>query len=137
MDLALCGLGFKMQKRQSNRAIIFVAAGAGCCFILVVITAVFFGGAFFFGVTPALSTQEQVVKTTSPSPEQITHCRMVFAIVDDVAVDVERYFFRPGFQDDYLECDMRITAVSSQDIFDLSVVDPTIAGQQEIRFLPH
>jgi hypothetical protein len=121
-----------LQKRQSNKAIILVAAGAGCCFILVVITAVFFGGAFLFGVTPLLSTQDEVVETTSPSPEQIAHCRTIFAILDDVSVDVERYFFRPGFQDDYLECDMRVTAVSPQDIFDLSVVDPTIEGQQEI-----
>ncbi len=120
-----------MKEDKSNKVVIFIAVGIGCCFILVLLAAILVGGAFLFGVAPVFPTDE-VVETTNPSNAQVSQCRQTFAIQESVTIDVERYYFRDGFQDDLLECRIRVAADSVDDVFDLTIVDPTIEGQQQI-----
>jgi hypothetical protein len=119
-----------------KKPVLFAAILGGCgCLVLAGLLA---AGMLFGAVTFATFREEPLVETTTPSQEQIDHCRQVMAVREDTAVTVEWYFFQPGFQDDRLTCRIRVTAVSLDDVFDTSKVDPYNPNPQEItpgRFL--
>ncbi len=119
-----------------KKPVLLAAILGGCgCLVLAGLMAV---GMLFGAVTFATFREAPEVETTTPSQEQIDHCRQVMAVREDAAVTVEWYYFQPGFQDDRLTCRIRVTAVSLDDVFDTSKVDPHDPGPQETapgRFL--
>ncbi|GAB4278074.1 MAG: hypothetical protein Kow0080_29510 [Candidatus Promineifilaceae bacterium] len=115
-------------------SLVGILAGCGC----LVVAGLLLVGMVLGAVSFVAFREEPAVETTTPSQAQVDHCRQVLAVREDAAVTVEWYFFQPGFLDDSLTCRIRVTAVSLDDVFDTSKVDPYNPNPQETtpgRFL--
>jgi hypothetical protein len=117
--------------REKPAIVWALLAGVGATGCLVLACAALFlaGGAYLAAADPLFVT-EPTVETSAPDAAQVDHCRRALAILPEVTITVEWYYFRPGFQDDLVECRVRVAAASADEVFDLSVVDPTVEGSQ-------
>lgn len=116
------------KESRSNTVLIVALVVAGCLVLLCGAIAIF---VLFFGVSP-ITIEEVPTETTTLSAAQLEQCRELLAVQPDVELEGEYYLYTPGFLDDSMECHLQAHADSPEDIFDLSVVDPSITTSQEI-----
>ncbi|WP_420644871.1 hypothetical protein [Candidatus Leptofilum sp.] len=117
------------KNNRNNTVIIIVIALAGCLLLLCGAVVIFF---FFFGVSTPVMIEEPPTETTTLNEDQLEQCRELLAIVPEVELEGEYYLYTPGFLDDSMECHLQVRADSVEDIFDLSVVDPSLSTTQEV-----
>jgi hypothetical protein len=126
-----------MKKENKNQVVIIIAAVLIGCVVLLCLGVLAFS--FFFGVSSnAFFGTEAPTETTHLSDSQLEQCRETLAINEGIELEGEYYLYTPGFLDDSLECHVQARADSLEDVFDLSVVDPSQTTNQEIspgRFL--
>jgi hypothetical protein len=122
------------KESRSNTVLIVVLVMVSCLVLLCVAIAVLI---FLFGVSP-FTVEETPIETTILTAAQLEQCRELLAIQSDVKIEGEYYLYTPGFLDDSMECHLQAHANSLEDIFDLTIVDPSQTTAQEIapgRFL--
>ncbi|MCA9902045.1 MAG: hypothetical protein H6654_02955 [Ardenticatenaceae bacterium] len=117
------------KESRSNTVLLVALVAAGCLVLLCLAIAIFF---FFFGFSTPLTLEEQPVETTSLSEAQLEQCREVMAIRPEVELEGEYYLYTPGFLDDSLECHLQVQADGLAEVFDLSVIDPSLTTNQEV-----
>jgi hypothetical protein len=117
------------KESRSNTVLIIVLVTASC---LVLLCAALFLLFPLFGVAAPRTVEAAPVETTTLSAPQLEPCRKVMAIQESVAIEGEYYRYTPGFLDDSLECHLRVSANSLEDIFDLTIVDPSQTANQEV-----
>ncbi len=117
------------KENQSNTVLIVTLVAAGCLVLLCGAVAIVI---FFFGFSSPFTHEESPTETTSLSAAQLEQCRELLAIQPDAEIEGEYYLYTPGFLDDSLECHLQAHADSLKDIFDVSVVDPSLTTDQEI-----
>jgi hypothetical protein len=126
-----------MKKENKNQVVVIIAAVLIVCVVLLCLGVLAFS--FFFGVSSsAFFSTEAATETSTLSDSQLEQCRETLAIKEGIELEGEYYLYTPGFLDDSLECHVQARGDSLQDIFDLSVVDPSQTTNQEIspgRFL--
>lgn len=126
-----------MKKESRNQVVVVIAVVLIVCVVLLCLGVLAFS--FFFGVSSsAFLGTETPTETTSLSDSQLEQCRETLAIQEGIELEGEYYLYTPGFLDDSLECHVLARADSLEDVFDLSVVDPSQTTDQEIspgRFL--
>lgn len=116
------------KESRSNTVLIVVLVTVSCLVLLCLAIAVLI---FLFGVSP-FTVEETPIETTTLTAAQLEQCRELLAIQSDVEIEGEYYLYTPGFLDDSMECHLRARADNLEDIFDLSVVDPSLTTDQEI-----
>ncbi len=117
------------KESRSNTVLIIVLVTASC---LVLLCAALFLLFPLFGVSAFRTLEAAPVETTTLSAAQLEQCREVMAIQPGVAIEGEYYLYTPGFLDDSMECHLQVRADSLDEIFDLSVIDPSLTTNQEI-----
>lgn len=125
-----------MEKRDRNNTVLIVAAAAAGCLILLCVAAFLF--IFLFGGVSIPAGEAPPIETTTLSDAQLEQCRELMAIQPNAEIEGEYYLYTPGFLDDSMVCHLRARAESLDNVFDLSIVDPSQTTDQEIapgRFL--
>ena len=120
---------------RRNWIIVGAVGGFGCLVLVAVIIVLLASGLVL--VAGELDVEAATVESTAPDAAQIDLCRTTLGIRDEVKLTVEYYLFQPGFQDDRLECRLRVQADSVDEIF-VAGIDPNEESDQEIapgRFL--
>lgn len=116
------------KESRSNIVLIVALVSVGCLVLLCGAIAIFI---FFFGVSP-LTIEEAPTETTTLSDAQLEQCRELLAILPDVELEGEYYFYTPGFLDDSMECHLQARADSLEEVFDTAVINPSLTTNQEI-----
>ena len=118
-----------MKENNRNNTVLIVAlVAAGCLVLLCLGVAI---AVFLFGMSP-MAIEAAPTETTTLSAAQLEQCRELMAIQPDVELEGEYYLYTPGFLDDSLECHLQVQADGLAEVFDLSVIDPSLTTNQEV-----
>lgn len=118
-----------MNQKDRNQVLLIIIVLSAACLLLVCLGVLI--SFFFFGSVSSFST-DAPTETTTLNDGQLQHCRQTLVINETVDIEGGYYLFTPGFLDDSLECHLQVHADSVKEIFDLSVVDPTLTTNQQI-----
>ena len=114
---------------RRNWLILGLVGGFGCLAFVAVIIVILASGLVM--AASSLDAGLATVESTAPDTAQVDICRTALGIRHEVELTVEYYLFQPGFQDDRLECRVRLEADSLDDVF-VAGINPYDEGSQEI-----